>query len=143
MKNIRRLTLILAGVLMLTSCEDDSIAKLNESVVKSAAFLTTDYYVLNNINSLGAIYMTNPQQWKVGDKVRLTGSVKFKRPDEPAYAINEYVTNCDIKYVTDKAIYVGYDYSGINHPGSNTATIHIEFNEGAVESLQSLPRNGG
>jgi hypothetical protein len=144
MKNILKLTLILAGALMIISCEEDPIVtKADESVVNSASFVTTDYYVVNNPNSLGAIYLNNTQQWKVGDKIRVSGSIKFKRPDDPGYVIIAYNSSCEIKFVTGNAIYVGYDYSGIGRLEGKTAPTHIEFNRGVIELLQLLPGNNG
>ena len=144
MKNILKLTLIVAGVLMITSCQEDPIVdRVDQSVVTRASFLTNDYFVLNNVNSLGAIYLSNTQSWKVGDKIRVTGSIKFKRPDSPGYATNEYVGNCEIIYVTANAIFVGYDYAGINYAGNNTTSMHIEFNKGVIELIQPLPGNDG
>jgi hypothetical protein len=143
MKNILKLTLILAGMLTITSCEEDPIVNVHQSVVDSASFVTSDYYVVNNPNSLGAIYLSNTQAWKVGDKIRVSGSIKFKRPEDAGYIMNQYTSSCEIKYVTENAIYVGYDYSGIGAVENKAQPTHIEFNRGVVELLQSLPGNNG
>ncbi len=129
---------------MITSCEEDPIVNnVEQSVVYSESFVTSDYYVVNNANSLGAIYLTNTEPWKVGDKIRLVGSIKFKRSDDPAYGISEYASSCEIKYVTDNAIYVGYDYSGIGSLLAASAPTHIKFNQGVIELLQMLPGDDG
>lgn len=143
MKNTLKLTLILVGVLVITSCEENPIPEnVEPSVLDRSSFLTTDYYVVNNPSSLGAIYLSNTQSWKVGDKIRVTGSIKFKRPDDSSYVINAYVSRCEIENITDIAIYVGYDYSGINLSEYNTAPAHIELNHGVVELLNPLSANG-
>ena len=129
---------------MITSCEEDLIVnKVDQSVINSTSFATSDYYVVNNPNSLGAIYLSNAQQWKVGDKIRITGSIRFKRSSDAAYVTNAYASSCDIKYVTEHAIYVGYNYSGITLPEDKTAQTHIELNQGMIELLRTLPQHGG
>ena len=128
---------------MITSCEEDAIVtNVNESVVKLESFVASDYYVANNPNSLGAIFVDNAAQWKIGDKIRVSGSIKFKRPNESRYVTNQYTSSGNIRFVTERAIYVGYDYAGINISSGNSPT-HVELHQGTVELLRLLPGNGG
>jgi hypothetical protein len=140
MKNIIKLTWVLTAVLMIAACQEEPIVNnVDQIVVKSASFETSDYYVVNNPNSVGAIYFSNTGAWKVGDKIRVSGTIKFKKADDSGYVISEYRSNCEIKYVTDNAIYLDHDYSGIGRVEDKTMTTHIEFNRGVIELFQSVP----
>lgn len=139
MKTTVIMLLALAGALMINACDEESSSSpMSPLTAQGTSFLKADYDLLYfGPSSLGLIELDDTRSLRVGDKLKITGTISFKGPHDGSYTVKQYEGIWEIQFLTKHSINVGNDFAGIAYNGTSGEHIHVEFNQGLIVLIEN------